>query len=64
MIGFGSALAGRSPACRQGSGRPCCGRHPLLLRRESLDATVASVLVIGAINIVVLVAIAMIGLTT
>lgn len=62
MIGFGSALAGVS-------GLPAGLWAVLLavailviLRRESLDATVASVLVIGAVNIAILVAIAIVAL--
>jgi amino acid permease len=62
MIGFGSALAGAS-------GIPAGVWAALLalaivgiLRRESLDATVGSVLVVGGLNIALLVAISLVAL--
>ena len=62
MIGFGSALAGVSGLPAGLWAALLAIAILLILRRESLDATVASVLVIGGVNIAVLIAISVVGL--
>ncbi len=62
MIGFGSALAGVSGLPAGLWAVLLAAAILVILRRDSLDATVASVLVIGGVNITMLVAIAIAAL--
>jgi amino acid permease len=61
MIGFGSTLAGVSGLPAGLWAAVLAVAILVILRRESLDATVVSVLVIGGVNIVVLVALSLVG---
>ncbi len=63
MIGFGSALAGASGVPAGVWAALLAVAILAILRRESLDATVASVLVIGAVNITILILVGLVGLT-
>jgi amino acid permease len=62
MIGFGSALAGATGVPAGLWAALLAGAILVILRRESLDATVASVLLVGGLNIGLLLAIAAVGL--